>query len=451
MSSRKSERSSKLFLALASAAMLGFALFGAALLDAAPEAKYTKRLNLNDKLILKAQACQLQFVSQTPTRIIVRCEGANAPSAAPTNPQSKFTMLLSPADRIVVKVNACELQVLSTSTARVVIKCIPATTTPTPTPTATATTANDATATATPTATTTQIPVNTNTPTPTATAGSDWLAHVNTYRSAADLPAVGENTTWSNGDWLHSRYMVKNDYIGHSEDSNNQWYTTEGSTAAQNSNVAVSSSTSFSDNAAIDLWIQGPFHAVGILDPALNTVGYGSYHEAIGTWQSGAALDVLRGLGSIPPSVTFPIEFPGSGKTIALTSYSGGESPDPLSSCAGYTTPTGLPIILQIGSGSLTPNVTAHSFKQGVTNLEHCIFDETNYTNSNSSYQSLGRSVLGSRDAIVLIPRAPLVAGNTYTVSITTNGNTYTWSFTVSSGAAKPISKALPFPQIQIR
>ncbi len=92
-------------------------------------------------------------------------------------------------------------------------------------------------------------------------------------------------------------------------------------------------------------------------------------------------------------------------------------------------------IILQIGSGNLTPSVTAHSFTQGTTPLEHCVFDETNYTNPDSSTQSTGRSILNSRDAIVLIPRAPLTAGATYTVSITTNGQTYLWSFGVSNAA----------------
>ena len=48
-----------------------------------------------------------------------------------------------------------------------------------------------------------------------------------------------------------------------------------------------------------------------------------------------------------------------------------------------------------------------------------------------------GRQILGSRDAIILMPQQPLVAGQTYTVSITSNGTTYTWSFTASSGVER--------------
>jgi hypothetical protein len=65
--------------------------------------------------------------------------------------------------------------------------------------------------------------------------------------------------------------------------------------------------------------------------------------------------------------------------------------------------------------------------------LEHCVFDETTYTNPDSGTQSTGRNVLNARDAIVLIPRNPLTAGAIYQVSITANGQTYAWSFMVSA------------------
>ena len=150
---------------------------------------------------------------------------------------------------------------------------------------------------------------------------SGWLAEVNAYRALANLPTVSENPTWSDGDWKHSRYMVKNDYIGHDEDPANPWYTPEGRTAAQNGNTFVSSSSTAADSYAIDFWMRAPFHAVAILDPALLQVGFGSYREADGGWQMGATLDVIRGLGLIPPNVSFPIEYPGNDATSSLRSY----------------------------------------------------------------------------------------------------------------------------------
>ena len=102
----------------------------------------------------------------------------------------------------------------------------------------------------------------------------------------------------------------------------------------------------------------------------------------------------------------------------------------------GYTAPAGLPIILQIGDGSLTPSVTAHTITSGGSAVEHCVFDETSYSNPDGNMQSLGRSVLGGRDAIVLIARQSLTQGAMYTVSVTANGTKYTWSFTVSKNAS---------------
>jgi uncharacterized protein YkwD len=288
----------------------------------------------------------------------------------------------------------------------------------------------DVTPTATATPTSTFYP--TATPTATIQPSTEWLDYVNWLRSLGELPAVTENTEWSYGNWLHARYMVKNDYIGHYEDPANQWYTDEGAEAAASSDVMVSGYLIATDIYAIDLWMSGPFHGLGIIDPALTVTGFGSYREAGGGWEMGACLDVIRGLGSIPPSISFPLFWPGIGGSMPYTSFTGGEWPDPLSSCSGYTTPSGPPIYLQIGSGNQVPSVSAHSFQHAGSPLDHCVFDETNYTNLDPDAQDRGRAVLNMRDAIVLMPRDPLVPGFTYTVSITNSGTTYTWSFIVT-------------------
>jgi uncharacterized protein YkwD len=281
----------------------------------------------------------------------------------------------------------------------------------------------------------TQTP--TVTPSPTPPAQPSWLKYMNRYRAIAGLPAASENPAWSLGCWLHARYIVKNDELQHTEDPGNPWFSVEGLLAAQSSNLAGEGNVNASDERAIDTWMQAPFHAVGILDPRLRAVGYGSYREADGGIQMGAALDVTRGWGEIPPSVTYPIKWPGHNTTVWLRLH-WGEVPSPLTSCPGYTAPSGLPIILQIGPGNVTPNVTAHSFTQDGAPLDHCVFDETNYIYPISEWQDVARSILDARDAIVLIPRAPLTSGATYTVSITVNDETHTWSFTMSETASSP-------------
>ena len=262
-----------------------------------------------------------------------------------------------------------------------------------------------------------------------------WLDHLNCYRAAARLSPVTENAAWSAADRKHAIYTVKNNALRHSEDPDNSWYTPEGQTAARQSNLFHSSNSEDTDGRAIDAWMQSPFHAVGLLDPRLVQVGFGSYREARGTIQMGAALNVIAGISSTVQA-RYPVFWPGNDAIIPMSLQSGG-SPDPLAGCPGYTTPSGLPLILQVGPGNLTPEVSATSFTQNGQPLEHCVFDETTYRDPDREQQLLGRSILGARDAIVLIPRFPLATGTIYTASVTVNGRRHTWSFSTGSSRAQ--------------
>jgi len=63
--------------------------------------------------------------------------------------------------------------------------------------------------------------------------------------------------------------------------------------------------------------------------------------------------------------------------------------------------------------------------------IEHGVFDETNFTSpATPDWQEIGVSILDQRDAIIMIPKDPLIPGN-YTASITANNQDYTWSFNV--------------------
>ncbi len=233
----------------------------------------------------------------------------------------------------------------------------------------------------------------------------------------------------------HAFYMSQNGVIGHSEDPLDPLYTSEGHACAKNANV-LWGALAWTDAKAIDVWMTAPFHGLGMVNPRLLESGFGSFREQGAPIPMAAAVDVLRGWGPIPESVSFPVAWPGDGQTTTLTSYPGGERPDPLTACAGYSAPTGLPVLLQLGPGNLVPDVTAHSFMQGATALPHCVFDETDYTNPSSPDQTVGRAILGGKDAIVLIPRSPLAPGVEYTASVTSSGVKTVWTFTISGGGA---------------
>ena len=261
-----------------------------------------------------------------------------------------------------------------------------------------------------------------------ATPATDWLSVLNAYRKSAGVQPVSENPSYSAGDVKHARYMVENGVIQHSEDTGNPWYTPEGDDAAHKSNLQTSNAPKNQVD-AVDEWMTGPFHAVGLLDPGLSTSGYGEFTDSSAPAVWGAGLNVLAGLGSPPPGQQFPVLWPGSGASTPLTTYDGGESPDPLSSCPGLSVPAGAPIIVQFGQGVST-SVTAASLTEEGSAVPVCVFDAGTYANPDASGQSLGRAVLAQRGAVVMIPSRPLhLLGTHYTASLTVNGATTTWSF----------------------
>jgi uncharacterized protein (DUF2141 family) len=271
-------------------------------------------------------------------------------------------------------------------------------------------------------------------------ASTSWLDELNTWRASTGVSALTENTTWSQGDYLHAQYMVKNDLVTHYETPGVPYYSTAGDAAAQASNIYVSSSTSTSDQQAIDWWMQAPFHAMGLMDPRLTQSGFGSYREVKSGWEMGAAVDVIR--GNSFAGGNYPVYFPGNGTAEPLTSYGGGEFPDPLQACPGYSVPTGLPVFIQVGGNVNTTVGSVHSFTGNGVPLNHCVIDSSN--------SSVG-SYLYTRGGVILVPQSPLQSGVKYAVALTVNNVPYTWSFTVgpfNACTSVNVSAAPPSPAL---
>ena len=262
-------------------------------------------------------------------------------------------------------------------------------------------------------------------------ASAAWLERVNFYRATALLPPVVEAPALSATVAQHARYMVVHDVIQHSQNRRRSWATPEGAAAAAVSNLAGSLSPMEPDFWAVDVWMQAPFHAIGIMDPALQQFGFGIHRAPDGKRiKKAAALDVIRGRSTHPITIQYPVVWPADGSFVPLAAHTA-EFPSPLASCPGYKAPSGLPLIVQVGSGTAVPRVTRTGISDGTRWLEHCVFDESTYQNRNRDAEQLGRSILASRDAIVLIPREPLTFGSRYRAQVEADGRLIDWTFGV--------------------
>ena len=247
-----------------------------------------------------------------------------------------------------------------------------------------------------------------------------------------------ESPDLSEGSRQHSTYIVKTGQVGHQENSDSPFYTLAGHRAGINGNLAIGFARAPEFDWAFNYWISAPFHGIPMLDPKLATVGFGTFRDVNAAVSLAATLDIKQGLSEgANPSVTYPVLFPKDGGEAWVLRYSLPEFPDARVHC-GYGNVSGAPIVAQIGAGDQVPDVTSSFIRQGRTNIEHCVFDETNYFNPSPGLQIAGRSILDQRDAIVLLPRNPLEVGKSYDVELNVNGTRISWRFDAVAAPSVP-------------
>jgi hypothetical protein len=222
--------------------------------------------------------------------------------------------------------------------------------------------------------------------------------------------------------------------IAHDEVPGLAGYTPEGDAAGNNGNVAVSSVSGTSARSHIELWMSGPFHAIGVLRPNLQSTGFGKCDMAnTPTWHSGATLDVLHGLGSAPRP-TQPILFPGDGTTTNLDRFIV-ESPDPLSFC-GWSGPAGLPIIAMMPEAATNPTATLTGPNGPI---EVCVLSAANTS-------GVAKAILQGDNAVIVVPRTVLAPGQ-YSVAVGTTARLVNWGFAVDPAAANGVVAPAPVAQ----
>jgi hypothetical protein len=268
----------------------------------------------------------------------------------------------------------------------------------------------------------------------------DWLGEINRYRAAAGLGAVTDQSTWDAGILAHLSYVAstpKGQESGryaslHTENPVSRYATGAGALEASRSDLFFDS-TALTPVGFIDGWLSAPFHAIGMLRGRLTQVAFATSPNG-----SAAGLDVIGGLADQEAGPSSPILFPGNEMTTDLTSYTGGESPDPLETCGWSSTSAsyGLPLIALLPSaptaGLQAQVVGTDGSTMSTANGQLCVVDEATYRSTDPVYGSTGKQILQDDHAVLLIARRPYTAGH-YDVTINQDGRPdIDWSFTAA-------------------
>lgn len=274
---------------------------------------------------------------------------------------------------------------------------------------------------------------------------------LNDVRALAGLRAVSFQPLGSMNCWLHSRYATLNQTRGHTEDLTLPYATPGGLACAEQSNVMSFAPTVAELQAkttVVDVLITAPFHAVGMLDKGLGSSAIGQYVRTQplsgGYHPAGAAITVSDRALVKEKNVTFP----GAGTRTDLLQYAGGEWPDPLTPCAGFSAAAGLPLIVTTTADTDT-TVSQASVRVGGVPVEVCAYGSAqyvnttdapgNYTSGPAAAQDVGRRILKGSGAVFVIPREPLAPDATVDAEVTINGERHAWSFTTApAGSLRP-------------
>ena len=301
------------------------------------------------------------------------------------------------------------------------------------------------------------------------------LSRWNYYRAAAGVPRIAADPALNQAALHHAKYLVMN-HLGagdgvvsddrltetgwnasaHSESVGNRWYTEDGEKWARGANV-IRGSTVPTDGAAMVDEQVARADSLAVLNPQLAAVGFGLhcakddcagvivYRYGLPKAQffalyEGNAMDWNALLGTMPYTVARlrkPLEFPSGAIEFPVRAYRGGEFPDVLSGCSGYSVPAGVPIVLELGAPASGEDVkiASDSLKDGSMQLETCSFDAASYANPDGYQQGRARELLHAAGAVVVIPKNPLQPGHKYEVSIVADSQPYSWSFSVAPDA----------------
>ena len=245
---------------------------------------------------------------------------------------------------------------------------------------------------------------------PALRSADQGLATLNYWRSQVQLPALQLDTVFSELAQRHSEYFTATGVTGHNENwKADPLARVVGEIGGSGSAIAYNDP---SQGAGVErLLFNAAYHAQFLLNGWDMRAGIGwSKSPSASQW----ALNVFMGNGGdVSP---YTILWPPSGAVVP-TNYQGGEEPDPLTRCPGYTLPAGLPVQVRVPwTGGSASAITSATLLGPTGPVESCLLNPTT-------------SVFGWA---TLLPRHPLPNG-TYAASFTIANVEYGWSFVVNA------------------
>ncbi|UNM08836.1 MAG: CAP domain-containing protein [Planctomycetales bacterium] len=233
-------------------------------------------------------------------------------------------------------------------------------------------------------------------------AAYNAVSRFNEYRESVGVQKVDLDYDLSRGCQLHADYLKHNsislNVVGldaHTEDSTNPLYSEDGERAAHASIIYEG----VAPVDAIDRWMRTFYHRLGLLDPNIHYVGYGSS----GSYQ---VMDVLQGRIRGQYSAEYTVLYPNPGASGIAGNFEN-EIPWPVP-----------------GDSSLGIPITAEFFgprQHGFDAVEGWLQDLTTQRIVPTHLQYPGQPLLADWDipgVIALIPADPLEDGHSYRVHL---------------------------------
>lgn len=263
-----------------------------------------------------------------------------------------------------------------------------------------------------------------------------WVDHLNRMRADYGSAPLAVDSGLSAGAQQHALYMARNKTMQRHQDPARAGHTPAGQAAARNSLLAGPSRSAEDTPAEFtDLWARGAYTKLAMLHPAAKRIGYGQ--SQIGSSHY-AALDIRTGRSAAPSFGTWPKSWPAARRPVDMTTYTGGELPNPVAGCGAPSAGGwGLPVLVSYGPGPRPARVSASLSVDGRP-VSVCV------VSAERSRDPEAVARLDEAHSVVLVPRGPLLRAKTYTGSVTSSRGRAAIRFSVAPAAGSATTAPRP-------